>query len=46
MNRTLRVAAVDVAFGRKVCLQVLPREGPESAQDLPLHYESEIVSPP
>jgi hypothetical protein len=31
VNRTLWIAAVDVAFGRKVSLQGLPREGLESA---------------
>jgi hypothetical protein len=31
MKRTLWIAAVDVAVGRKVGLQESPREGPESA---------------
>ena len=42
MNRTLRIAAVDVAFGRIARLRGPPREGPEFMAEPPFHCDREI----
>src|SRR5271166_5989722 len=42
VKRALRIATLDASIGRKVSLQVSPREGPESAPKPPFRCEREI----
>ena len=42
VNRTLRIAAVNVVVGRKARLQGSTQEGPESASKPPSQCEREI----
>jgi hypothetical protein len=46
VNRALRIAAADVAFGRKARLRESPRKGPESAPKPSFDCERERPSPP
>src|SRR5580704_7791600 len=43
VNRTLRIARLDVAVGREARLRGAPREGPECASKPPFHYEHEAA---